>query len=361
MSESEQRPYIGGQAVIEGVMMRSPRSFSIVVRRKSGELVVRERPVSRKAAPGGPWQWPFVRGVASLVEAIKLGSEALRFSSEIYERDHFGAPQAPIGAAGSALRVVGGALRALAYTVVGLATGEPEPGGNGPSAEGGPPGDGARRFFSVLTIGFAIVLFVVLPQTAAELGNRVAGVNLDLRSPFFQLETGAFKLLIIVSYLLLIRRVPEIRRVFQYHGAEHKTINALESGSELTPERVQKFSLIHPRCGTAFLLWVMVIGIFVFAFIGRPVWYWLIASRILLLPVIAGLAYELIRYAGKHQENRVLMTLLAPGLWLQRLTTREPTLDQVEVSIRAIQEVQRRESGETAAEHAEDRKVEVMA
>jgi uncharacterized protein YqhQ len=124
--------------------------------------------------------------------------------------------------------------------------------------------------------------------------------------------------------------------VFQYHGAEHKTINALEADAELTPERVQKFSLIHPRCGTAFLLWVMVIAIFVFAFVGRPVWYWLIASRILLLPVIAGLAYELIRYAGRHQDNRILMTLLAPGLWLQRLTTREPTLDQVEVSIRAM-------------------------
>ena len=105
----------------------------------------------------------------------------------------------------------------------------------------------------------------------------------------------------------------------------------------------------------------MVIGIFVFAFVGRPVWYWLIVSRILLLPVIAGLAYELIRYAGKHQDNRVLMTLLAPGLWLQRLTTREPTLDQVEVSIRAIQEVRRREAGESAAEQATDARVEVMA
>jgi uncharacterized protein YqhQ len=106
---------------------------------------------------------------------------------------------------------------------------------------------------------------------------------------------------------------------------------------------------------------VMVLGIFVFALVGRPVWYWLIASRILLLPVIAGLAYELIRYAGKHQDNRVLMTMLAPGLWLQRLTTREPTLDQIEVSIRAIEEVQRREARETAAELVEDRKVEVMA
>ena len=143
--------------------------------------------------------------------------------------------------------------------------------------------------------------------------------------------------------------------MFQYHGAEHKTINALEAGSELSPANVQKFSLIHPRCGTAFLLWVMVIGIFVFAFVGRPVWYWLIISRIALLPVIAGLAYELIRYAGRHQDNRVLMTLLAPGLWLQRLTTREPTLDQIEVSIRAIDEVRRREENEDAAEPARSR------
>jgi uncharacterized protein YqhQ len=120
---------------------------------------------------------------------------------------------------------------------------------------------------------------------------------------------------------------------------------------------VQRFSLIHPRCGTAFLLWVMVIAIFVFAFFGRPTWYWLIASRILLLPLIAGLAYELIRFAGKHTDNRALMTLLAPGLWLQRLTTREPTLDQIEVSIRALREVLRLE-GRIGPE---ERRVEVMA
>jgi uncharacterized protein YqhQ len=127
--------------------------------------------------------------------------------------------------------------------------------------------------------------------------------------------------------------------VFQYHAAEHKAINAYEAGEPLEPEIVQRYSLIHPRCGTAFLLWVMVIAIFVFAFFGRPAWYWLIASRILLLPLIAGLAYELIRFAGRHQGNRVLMTLLAPGLWLQRLTTREPSLDQIEVSIRALRTV----------------------
>ncbi len=166
---------------------------------------------------------------------------------------------------------------------------------------------------------------------------------------------------VFIAYVALIGLIPDLKRVFQYHAAEHKAINALEAGSELSPANVQKFSLIHPRCGTAFLLWVMVIGIFVFALVGRPSWPYLIGSRILLLPVIAGLAYELIRFAGKHQSNRPLMILLAPGLWLQRLTTREPSLDQIEVSIRALEEVRRLEDAETDAERKEEEKVEVMA
>src|SRR5262249_50024137 len=141
----------------------------------------------------------------------------------------------------------------------------------------------------------------------------------------FVVVEGLIRVSVLIGYIVLISFLPDLRRVFMYHGAEHKTINALEAGADLTPTNVQKYSLIHPRCGTAFLLWVMVIAVFVFAFVGRPVWYWLIASRILLLPVIAGLAYEVIRFAGKHQSNRVVMTVLAPGLWLQRLTTREPT------------------------------------
>ena len=133
--------------------------------------------------------------------------------------------------------------------------------------------------------------------------------------------------------------------------------NGKTSPEELTPENAQRHSLIHPRCGTAFLLWVMVVSVFVYALLGRPVWYWLIISRIVLLPVIAGIAYELIRFAGKHSDNRILMTLLAPGLWLQRLTTREPTLDQLEVSIKALKEVLDLEGREQPA----DRRVEVMA
>ena len=145
--------------------------------------------------------------------------------------------------------------------------------------------------------------------------------------------------------------------ISQYHAAEHKAINAYEAGEELTPENAQRHSLIHPRCGTAFLLWVMVVSVFVYALLGRPIWYWLIVSRIVLLPVIAGIAYELIRFAGKHSDNRILMTLLAPGLWLQRLTTREPSLDQLEVSIKALKEVLDLEGREQPA----DRRVEVMA
>jgi uncharacterized protein YqhQ len=210
---------------------------------------------------------------------------------------------------------------------------------------------GAIIFAFLIAIGFAISLFKVGPALLADL--------LPISNGFwFVLVEGLIRVSVFVAYLVLISLLPDLRRVFQYHAAEHKAINAYEAGEELEPQRVQRFSLIHPRCGTAFLLWVMVIAIFVFAFFGRPVWYWLIISRILLLPVIAGLAYELIRFAGKHTGNRIVMTLLAPGLWLQRLTTREPTLDQLEVSIRALREVlalEGREAGPDA------QRVEVMA
>jgi uncharacterized protein YqhQ len=161
---------------------------------------------------------------------------------------------------------------------------------------------------------------------------------------------------LLVGYLAAISMIPDLRRVFQYHAAEHKTINAYEDGAELVPERVQTYSKIHLRCGTAFLLWVMVIAIFVFAFVGRPDWPTLIASRVLLLPVIAGLAYEVIRFGGKHPNNPIVRTLLTPGLWLQGLTTREPTLDQVEVSIQALQDVLEAERASGQASQ-----VEVMA
>jgi uncharacterized protein YqhQ len=205
-------------------------------------------------------------------------------------------------------------------------------------------------FAFALAIGFAVMLFKVTPALLTS------WLPIDTTGWFVVVE-GVIRVAIFIAYIAVISLLPDLRRVFQYHGAEHKAINALEAGDELEPERVQAHSLIHPRCGTAFLLWVMVIAIFVFAFVGQPAWYWLILSRILLLPVIAGMAYELIRFAGKKSGNRAVMTLLAPGLWLQRLTTREPTLDQIEGSIRALREVLRLEGRITP----EERKVEVMA
>jgi uncharacterized protein YqhQ len=291
----------GGQAVLEGVMMRGPSCWAVAVRTPEGGIEEVVRDVNSPMKRHRIWRLPVIRGVIALGESLAIGFRALAISANVAAREE-----------DDEGNVVTEITR------------------------------GQIIFSFAIAIGFALMLFKVGP---ALLTNWLP---ID--------DTAGF---VIVEGLIGL--LPDLRRVFQYHGAEHKTINALEAGSDLTPEKVQKFSLIHPRCGTAFLLWVMVLGIFVFALVGRPVWYWLIVSRILLLPVIAGLAYELIRYAGKHQDNRVLMTLLAPGLWLQRLTTREPTLDQVEVSIRAIEEVRRREAGDTPAEQAADTKVEVMA
>src|SRR5438270_14032211 len=208
---------------------------------------------------------------------------------------------------------------------------------------------GQLIFAFAIAIGFAVMLFKVTPALITDW----IGIK---RTGWFVIVEGLIRVTLFILYLTVISLLPDLRRVFQYHAAEHKAINAYEAGEELEPATVQRQSLIHPRCGTAFLLWVMVIAIFVFAFFGRPSWYWLIATWILLLPVIAGIAYELIRFAGKHQRNRILMTILAPGLWLQRLTTREPTLDQLEVSIRALREVLQLEEA-----RGTEQRIEVMA
>src|SRR5215510_6806420 len=302
----------GGQAVLEGVMMRSPSSWAVAIRTPEGEITEVVQDVSSPMQRRRIWRLPVIRGVVALGESLAIGFRALAISANVasQERDEDGEIQTQIGR-------------------------------------------GQIIFSFAIAIGFAIALFKVRP---ALLTSWLPVESTEL----FVIVEGVIRVSVFIAYILLISLLPDLRRVFQYHGAEHKAINALEAGAELTPGNVQKFSLIHPRCGTAFLLWVMVIAIFVFALVGRPAWSWLIASRILLLPVIVGLAYELIRYAGKHQDNRVIMTLLAPGLWLQRLTTREPTLDQVEVSIRAIEKVRGREALETPPEKAA-RRVEVMA
>jgi uncharacterized protein YqhQ len=336
--QNEPRPYIGGQAVIEGVMMRSPRSFSVVVRRKSGELVVRERPMSHGKS-AGLVRWPFVRGVATLVESIKLGSEALRFSSEIYERDHEGESGPPSG------ETKRGVLHTLALSVAALATHEQDPGGGAPT--GGAPSEGGRKILTALTIGFAILLFVVLPQAAAATANRVGGFALDVRSPLFQALTGAFKLSIVVGYLLLIRRVPEIRRVFQFHGAEHKTISTYEAGEALVVENARTKTRLHPRCGTTFLVMVALVSILVFAAVAPLLPHFpvggvvenilLLVLKLPFLPVIAAVTFEIQRIFARYCTRGPLRVLLWPGFLVQKITTIEPDDDQLEVALSSLQ------------------------
>src|SRR3954470_6483883 len=272
---------VGGQAVLEGVMMRGPSNWAVAVRRPDGRISEVHHPIVSVAARRRWLRLPVLRGVIALGESLAIGFRALAVSGQY------------------------------------AATSEGE---EDASAE---LGTGAIVVAFVIALAFSLALFKASPALITYL--------FDVHGTAFVLLEGLIKVGILVGYLAAISLVPDLRRVFEYHAAEHKAINAYEAGDELTPESVQRHSLIHVRCGTAFLLWVMLVSIFVFAFVGRPDWWILIISRIALLPVIAGLAYELIRFAGKHSGNQLLRALLAPGLWLQRLTTRQPSLEQLEV------------------------------
>jgi uncharacterized protein YqhQ len=301
---------IGGQAVLEGVMMRGPSAWSVAVRKPDGEIAEVNRPISSFLLKHRWARIPVVRGVFALGESLAIGFRALAISANYAAQEE--------GEDGEDVQTE-------------LSRGQ-------------------LLFAFGIAIGFALLLFKVSPALITNW--------LPIESTgWFVVVEGLLRVTIFILYLVLVGLMPDLKRVFQYHAAEHKAINAYEAGDPLEPEAVQRHSLIHVRCGTAFLLYVMVIAIFVFAFVGQPGWFWLIASRILLLPVIAGIAYEVIRFAGKHPRNPVLRTILAPGLWLQRLTTRSPSLDQIEVSIRALREVLRLEGRLTP----EERKVEVMA
>jgi uncharacterized protein YqhQ len=285
---------IGGQAVLEGVMMRGPSSWAVAVRRPDGRISEVEHDVDSVALHRRWLRLPVVRGVVALGESLAIGMRALAVSARFSVTDE---------------------------------------GEEDASEE---LGKGALIGSFVFAIGFSLILFKVSP---ALLTNWINPGNTFV----FVLVEGGIRIALLVGYLALIGLFGELRRVFQYHAAEHKAINAYEAGESLTPEVVQRHSLIHVRCGTAFLLWVMVIAILVFSALGEVVghldWYWLVLSRIVALPLIAGLAYEVIRLAARYERFRLVRWVLAPGLWLQRLTTREPTLDQVAVSIRALERV----------------------
>ena len=294
---------VGGQAVLEGVMMRGISTWAVAVRKplpeqlKEGGLELDEIPLGEIEVVAHPLtsvlkkhrllRLPLVRGVVALGESLGIGFKALGISANAQlpedEKD-----------------ISGGMW---AGTVI-------------------------------LALVFAIGLFFVIPVGLTSLIKDQLNSSL-----LFWLVEGVVRTAIFLGYLLALPRLRDLRRVFEYHGAEHKTISCYEAELELTPENAQRFSRLHPRCGTSFLLVVMIVAIFVFAPIGLPAWYWLVLTRIVGVPLIAGISFELIKFAGKNRRRRWVRAVMYPGLMLQKLTTREPDLDQLAVAIAAMNAV----------------------
>ncbi|WP_394828390.1 DUF1385 domain-containing protein [Pendulispora albinea] len=346
------RPYIGGQAVLEGVMMRAPRSFSIVVRRRDGSLLVRERGVPDERQ--GIRRWPLVRGVSSLVESLRLGSESLRFSVEQMEKD-LNAEEEQASKTAAAPHGLS-ALSAFGLSLFSLLSADD---GQGVISGGaGKEGDkkGGRGAMGVMLV-FAIAFLIALPQAAAAGINRIFNLGLEVQSPMFQVITGALKLSVVVGYMLLIRRVPDIRRVFQYHGAEHKTISTYEAGEELVVANARRKTTLHPRCGTTFLVMVALVSILVFTAVGgllpRIHTGSAIADNVLFfleklpfLPLIAAVTFEIQRVFARYCTTGPLRALLWPGFLVQKITTIEPEDDQLEVALASLKATLFREHGE---------------
>ncbi|MEM9068426.1 MAG: DUF1385 domain-containing protein [Myxococcota bacterium] len=295
---SAKKPYIGGQAVIEGVMMRSPGGLSIAVRRPDGSLVVREEPY-RSRFNKKIWKLPGFRGVATLVESMSMGFSALTFSAEQQMTDEEKA--------------------------------EAESGG---------------KLAMVISTLFAVGLFIALPQLLASGSGKLFGIDFGLSDANYHFVIGAFKLLIVFGYLVAISFVPDVRRVFQYHGAEHKTIHAYEKQLPLTVENVRAQTTMHPRCGTTFLVVVVIVSIVVGS-IAAPLvlpnaegalgWVAILALRLGLLPIIAAISYELQRLSARYATKGPLQIFLLPGFLFQKISTREPDDDQIEVAITAME------------------------
>lgn len=332
------RPYIGGQALIEGVMMRSPHAFAAVVRRQNGELVVHEEPM--RDLRRGKFAWPFLRGMIALVEALKLGTRALRFSADIYERD-LAEQEAAEEAAKRTTPAKPSLLSVLSLPIIALVTNEPEL----PRAPEEKEKTG-RALITALSIVFALGLFIALPQAFAAGTSALLGLDLDVRTWGFQALTGGAKLVIVMGYMLAIRRLPEIYRVFQYHGAEHKSIYTYEAGEALTVENARRKTTLHPRCGTTFIVMVALVSIFVFTGIG-PLLPDLGVGKLLdnvlfffmklpFLPLIAAITFELQRFLAKRQDGSPLRALLWPGFLVQKITTIEPDDQQLEVALGAL-------------------------
>lgn len=265
--------------------MRGPDTRAIAVRRPDQTIVIDEKKVGSLTKRVPVLKWPLVRGVVVLIESLVLGIEALTYSAN----------QAMGEEEEEKLTT-----KEIVITII-------------------------------LSLGLAVFLFAILPTAAAHLLTKIAPGSLVQN-----LIEGFFRIAVFLVYVVAIGRLGDIKRVFQYHGAEHKVINAYEAGDQLTVERVQRYATLHPRCGTSFLLIVIVMSILLFSLLGQQVLWWRILSRVILLPVLAGISYELVKLSGKYTSAPLCRVLIAPGMWLQKLTTNPPDDGQVEVAIAAF-------------------------
>ncbi len=287
---------VGGQAVIEGVMMRSPTSLSIAVRRADGSIAVKNRFLIMLSKKHPFLGWPIIRGVVTLIQSLVLGAQALHYSAQVAIEDIEGEEEKESGEVGK-----------VALTVTMLAA-----------------------------MGFGILLFIVLPLFLASLVKN--NYPILENSIVYNTVDGLFRIVIFLAYITGISFIKDIKRVFQYHGAEHKAIFCYEAKEALTAENAQKFSRLHPRCGTNFLIIVMFVSIFCFTFLpAKLVFYKKILSRFIFIPLIGGVSYELIRYGGKNPDSK-LSKIINFGLLLQKITTKEPSKDHLEIAIRALKD-----------------------
>ena len=284
---TEQTPTYGGQAVIEGVMIRGQRNIAVAVRRPDGSVATMRRPLT-PIFTGRLRRIPLARGIIAMAETLTLGMRALSYSANVAAE-----------------------------------------------AEGEEISKGSMAGMMLVSLSLAIGLFFMVPVLASDRLEGLLGSSLAAN-----IAEGVIRLALFLGYITLISRLDDIRRVFMYHGAEHMTVHAQEHGDPLEIERIRRYPTAHPRCGTAFLLVVMVVAIVAFIFVGREPFWWLIASRIVLVPLIAAVSYEIIRFSGRHAGNPLVGLITAPSLALQSLTTRQPDDDQIEIAITAMQQAQ---------------------
>ena len=369
--DGPRKTHVGGQALIEGVMMRGKFNWAVAVREPDGGMYVEEHDLASGRAKNGWMHWPVVRGCRAFVESLMLGYKALEiaamhaFADEDDEseekkfswKDDFGNPDEMIDALGAqrTLEVVCEPEPETATASVRDVPAEPV-GEEGSSDEGF--GKKEMAVSMVLGLVLGVVLFIVAP---AFITNLVVG-EYDSNPVLWNIFDGILRVLVFIFYIWLIGRMEEIKRMFSYHGAEHKTIHCYEHGMPLTPDNARSFPRLHVRCGTAFLIMVMIIAIFVYTAIpldaligawgvpdGAPKLALVIFVRILFLPVIAGISYEItVKWAGSHPENPLVKVVLWPGMQMQRLTTKEPDDGMLECAIAAMQRVLDREEAEAA-------------